>query len=150
MEVAPARILCKQAGIGNFTPSDTAVDEGCTICANMKQLIRYLISSSVGGSVCIILAAVLGLPETLKPSDLDILDKLPREADETMINPFLTLRYAIISVYNCATTVGAFGYWFLFNPSESQTTHYQLISLMNCYFSLEDERRQDTADLKTD
>ena len=134
----------------NFTSTDTTVEEGRAICASMKQLIRYLISSSIGGSVCIFLAAALSLPEALNPPDLDIMNKPPREADETLITPWLSLRYMTIGVYNCATTVVAFSYWFLFDPTGPQMFHYLLTSLVCCYFNLEDERRRNPADLKTD
>ena len=36
-----------------------------------------------------------------------------------------------IGVYNCATTVGAFSYWFLFDPTGPQMSRYQLTSLVS-------------------
>ena len=128
MEVASARILRRQSGIcitkiadDNFTSINTAFEEGCAICTNLKQLIRHLISSSIRGSICVFLGAALNLPEALNPPDFDITDKPPREADETLITPWLSLRCMIIGVYNCASTVGTFSYWILFDPAHLNT-----------------------------
>lgn len=118
----------------SFATIVVGIQEGRGIYMNMLSFIDFLISCNVGEVIAVFFATLLGYPSILSAMQLlwvnlitdgppatalgfnpteNVMNKSPRSRDESIITPWLLLRYIVIGTYIGIATVGIFTSHFL-------------------------------------
>ena len=134
-----------------------AIKQGRSIYDNIKQFIRYLISSNIGEVVSIFAIAITGMPDVLipvqllwvnlvtdglpatalgfNPPDKDVMSRKPLKKDAPIVDTSTLLRYTVIGVYVGLATVFAALYFMMIAPTGPQLSYQQITNHHNCHFN---------------
>ncbi|KAL6504311.1 Calcium-transporting ATPase 3, endoplasmic reticulum-type [Orobanche gracilis] len=113
----------------NFATIVAAVAEGRAIYNNMKQFIRYMISSNIGEVVCIFVAALLGIPDTLVPLlwvNL-VTDGLPATAIGFNKQDCDVMKAKPRKIYVGLATIAGFIWWFMYSDNGPKLPYTELL-----------------------